>query len=230
VSWRRTISINNDTGVYEVDDLLTGQMLALKVALSDVTCNEMVQHEWPALALLQRSPGVTKVLWRGKLGCRPAFLMPLLRALPSGPVEDKALLARWTRRLCSTLRYIHQHGVVHRDVKPTNILLNHKNMPVLIDFGLASVRSVGSKYSDCGFAGTAEFASENALGGGRPCGRDDYESLCYTMYAIRHGNVAWRLSHDRPSLLFFEQYDPNVPTILKRSEDEDEELASDDDF
>lgn len=44
-------------------------------------------------------------------------------------------------KLCGAIEYAHEHHVVHRDLKPTNILLDHVGEPKIVDFGLAQVRS-----------------------------------------------------------------------------------------
>ena len=49
--------------------------------------------------------------------------------------ESKA--REWFRFLLSGVEFLHKRGVVHNDIKPANILLSHKNIPVLVDFGFA---------------------------------------------------------------------------------------------
>src|SRR5215470_17304280 len=78
----------------------------------------------------------------------PYLAMELIRdGLPiTTYVQDYAL--PWQERLslfvrvCQAVRYAHEHRVVHRDLKPTNILVDSEGRPVVIDFGLASACDV----------------------------------------------------------------------------------------
>lgn len=58
-------------------------------------------------------------------------------------VEDKGksedLLRELFQQILKGVRFLHQHGVAHRDLKPTNILINSKGVPKIIDLGLCSV-------------------------------------------------------------------------------------------
>ena len=42
------------------------------------------------------------------------------------------------------IKILHENGIAHRDIKPENIMLNHNGDPILIDFGLANVKSIGA--------------------------------------------------------------------------------------
>jgi len=68
-------------------------------------------------------------------------------------------------RIARALAEVHRHGLVHRDVKPSNILLRADGTPVLADFGLARLEDLETPQAS-GFAGTPVYAAPERLRGG----------------------------------------------------------------
>jgi serine/threonine protein kinase/tetratricopeptide (TPR) repeat protein len=101
---------------------------------------------------------------------------------------DEAL--RITAETAEALGYAHTRGVVHRDVKPGNILLDESHA-LLADFGIARVVSqlAGSTLSESGIAvGTPEYMSpEQCSGGGKVDGRSDIYALGCVLYEMLSG-------------------------------------------
>jgi len=87
-------------------------------------------------------PNLVRIVHCGRSKGRPFFAMEyvegqtLNQVLAKKPLELRPGL-KVVEQLASALDYIHQHGIVHRDVKPSNILLDKKLVPRLADFGLA---------------------------------------------------------------------------------------------
>ncbi len=101
----------------------------------------------------------------------------------SGPMPP-AVMLRLAVKVTSALGYAHRHGVLHRDVKPGNILLTALNEPVLADFGIAvDARLAGSAT----VAWTPTHAAPEILAYEEPTPRSDIWSLASTLYTALAG-------------------------------------------
>ena len=137
--------------VYEVEHLELGTRVALKVFAREhgdvVSLRRRFRTEGMALARL-RHPNLLRVYDLGEDEGRDVlyFAMDLVLGADGAsrtladvqPGEaDEAQLARWYMQLKSVLDYVHSAGVVHRDVKPGNVLLDAQGNAILGDFGIS---------------------------------------------------------------------------------------------
>ncbi len=123
------------------------RQVALKVIKVGMDTREVVarfEAERQALAMMDH-PGIAKVLDGGMTERgRPYFVMELVRGLPITDYCDRESLDPRQRLelfldVCHAVQHAHQKGVVHRDLKPTNILVSVQDGPApkVIDFGVA---------------------------------------------------------------------------------------------
>jgi len=109
-------------------------------------------------------------------------------ALPTPPWGKNYIgaVCRIVAQLGDALEYAHQAGVIHRDVKPANILLRADGSAVLTDFGLAREEALPSLTMTGGFAGTPYYVSpEQLMGGGTKVDhRTDVYSLGVTLFEL----------------------------------------------
>lgn len=133
-----------------------------------------------------KHPNLVEIVRCGRSDGRPYFAMEyvdgqtLNQVLAKGPL-DLRLALRIAEKLARALDYIHRHGIVHRDVKPSNILLDKNQVPQLADFGLAHDQSeVDMQLTASGTAvGTLRYCSPEQCAGDshKVDGRADIYSL-----------------------------------------------------
>ena len=120
---------------------------------------------------------------------------------PKSPVE---LIRRVLRDVADALDYAHRRGVVHRDIKPDNILLDkHGARPVVTDFGIARAAEGQSRLTVTGVAvGTPAYMSpEQAMGDRELDGRSDIYSLGVVAYRMIAGELPFRATSSASMML-----------------------------
>ena len=152
------------------------------------------RHEAQAIAKL-RHPNIVDVYDFGEYQGSPYMIVEfvaggslagrLSQGLPDRPATLKLL-----RGIASGLDYAHAHGVVHRDVKPANVLLTPEDSPVLADFGLAKLMQGSSLKSMTGVTtGTPAYMAPEQVTGERIGPAADRYSLATIAYEMLTGVI-----------------------------------------
>lgn len=142
-----------------------------------------------------RHANIIRILDVGRDGEHVYFAMPRLvrslhEALPEGAVMDEVDVVRTARDIAKALAFAHETGVIHRDIKPQNILFAEDGRAVLSDFGIARLMqnytgSTGKRM----VIGTPHYVSPEQARGEPLDGRTDIYALGVTMYRAVTGKL-----------------------------------------
>lgn len=133
---------------------------------------------------------------------------------------DKVLIEpnearRIIREICSALDYAHRKGVIHRDVKPANILLDRQGRAFLSDFGLALITEIGTRGE---IFGSAHYiAPEQAVSSAKAVPQSDLYAIGIILYEMFTGELPFQA--ERPlDIAFLQITEPPVPPRQLRPE------------
>ncbi len=130
-------------------------------------------------------PGIITIFERGNHNGRAYLVMPFVDGRPPQAPLPPREAARLALEVAEALIHAHKMGVIHRDVKPGNILVEAGGRVVLADFGLAIPG--GSGASLWAMSGTPEYASPEQVRGEILDARTDIYSLGATLYHLLSG-------------------------------------------
>lgn len=186
--------------VYAADHPRLPRVVAVKTltaAADDQEATARFEREAEMISRLDH-PGIVSVLDRGVEHGVPWISMQFVQGSDAAavlrtngplPVERVTSIAAQT---ADALDYAHSHGVLHRDVKPANILLESAapGRALLSDFGIATVLDHSRDITSTGQTlATFDFASPEQLRGGPLDGRSDQYSLACTVHTLLTGRA-----------------------------------------
>jgi hypothetical protein len=119
--------------------------------------------------------------------------------LASGPIPGGQAV-RWICQIATALDFAHAHGVIHRDVKPANILINHHGDAVLADFGIAQSASKTGTFAPS--IGTLRYMAPEQLEGTEVGPQADIYSLGVLLHEALTGRSPY--SSDDPRVIYGE--------------------------
>jgi serine/threonine protein kinase len=171
----RHIANGGMAAVWAAQDELLGRVVAVKVLSAGFAADEVAarrfEREARAAAKLSAHPNVVTIYDYGRHDGHPFIVMEYLaggtireRMRSDAPVPH-ALALQWLRQAGAALDAAHAAGVVHRDVKPGNLLLGHDDHLAVADFGIAMLAAETS-LTQTGFVlGTAAYLSPEQRAG-----------------------------------------------------------------
>lgn len=180
--------------VYRARQLAFNRLVAVKVlhpGLSDEKLRKQFANECRAVGALRSHRNILGVYSTGTTtDGRPYLAMQLLTGgtlsermpLPAVQVRELGI------RLAGALELAHEAGVVHRDVKPSNVLFNEDGEPVLVDFGISSLVTDPSTTTSS-VAVSIGYTAPEVLDGAKPAVAADVYALGATLFAASTGRT-----------------------------------------
>ena len=200
--------------VYEAEQDQPRRVVALKLIKPGFATAETLrrfQHESQALGRLQH-PGIAQIYEASTadtgFGPQPYFAMELIRGFPLHEYSETRQLKTRERlelmaKVCDAVEHAHQRGVIHRDLKPGNILVDETGQPKIVDFGVARVTESDAQHTrqtDLGqLVGTLAYMSPEQVTGD-PLAldtRSDVYSLGVILFELLAGRLPYEIDRKR---------------------------------
>jgi predicted Ser/Thr protein kinase len=218
--------------VFRAEDSDLARIVAIKVLAEhlagDVAIRARFTREALAAARLSNAPSTVTIYDVGEHDGRPYIVMEYL---PGGSLADRIAregaqpLGRtleWLRQAAAALDAAHASGVVHRDVKPANLLLDQGDRVYVADFGVASAAGLSS-FTEAGtVVGTAGYLSPEQARGERATPASDLYALAVVAFELltgtrpfeRASSTAEALAHVSDPIPPASQHNPELPPQL----------------
>jgi predicted Ser/Thr protein kinase len=189
------------SSVWQAYDEELGRPVAIKLLhtrrLESADSVDRFEREARTLALLAH-PGIVTVIDRGETDGRPFIVCELVdgrdlheRISLEGPLPIREALAIAVQ-VASALAYAHERGVIHRDVKPHNVLLTADGHAKLTDFGIARVDDAPALTNPGRVLGTGDYVAPEQAQGQALDGRADIYALGALLYHCLTGVPPYR--------------------------------------
>ena len=210
--------------IFAATDAVLGREVAVKLLAeryaADSGIRERFQREGMAAARLSGEPGAVTIFDVGEHDSRPFIVMELLRG---GSLEERlrrdgaqppARVLAWLEQAAGTLDAGHEHGIVHRDVKPANLLLNERGEVRVADFGIASAAGLDSMTLTGTVLGTAGYLAPEQAAGERSSPASDRYALAVVAYELLSGHRPFE--RESPTAEAAAHVNAPVPSIAER--------------
>ena len=183
---QRRLGMGGMAEVWYAENVI-GKKAAMKILLPKFCVDETVVKRFMTEAKVMvdlNHPNIRQVYDYSEIDDRPAIIMEYLEGddlkarMKAGQRFTETELEKWWNQLVDALKYTHEEGIVHRDIKPGNIFVDKKGNVKLLDFGIAKVRESISSTQTGQKLGTLMYMSPEQV---RDSKHIDYHTDIYSL-------------------------------------------------
>ena len=222
----RRLGAGGMANVYLAEDQELGRRVAIKILndrhAGDEQFIERFRREAKNAAALSH-PNIVSIYDRGEAEGTYYIAMEHLDGrnlkeliLARGPAPVQIAL-EYTRQILGALRFAHRHGIVHRDIKPHNVLLDGEGRLKVTDFGIARAGAASQMTEAGSIVGTAQYLSPEQARGTAVDQRSDLYSVGIVLYELLTGTVPF--SGDSPVEIAMKHLSSKPPLPSSRRAD-----------
>jgi hypothetical protein len=218
--------------IYRAEDTQLERTVAIKLLAegfaNDPSVRERFTREALAAARLSRAPSTVTIFDVGEHEDRPYIVMEYLAGgsladrLAAEGAQPLGRSLAWLRDAAAALDAAHESGIVHRDVKPGNLLLDDEGRVHVADFGVASAAHLGALTETGTVVGTAGYLSPEQARGERATPASDRYALAVVAFELltgqrpygRDSTTAEALAHVSAPIPAASRLRPDLPPEL----------------
>jgi serine/threonine protein kinase len=192
--------------VYLAHDIALDRKVAIKVMLPDVLRQEGMTERFKREAKTAANLGHPHIIPIYTVRESPGLLFFVMKYVEGRPLDSVIceigqlpfnMVRTVVSQVGNALDYAHRRGVIHRDVKPANIMIDTEGWAVVADFGIAKVTEAHGLTISGSVVGTPYYMSPEQAEGAELTGASDQYSLGIVAYQM----LAGKLPFDNPSLM-----------------------------
>lgn len=218
--------------VYKAKDHLLSRFVAVKILKPELTEDEEFINKFKKESLSSASLSHPNIVNIYDVGVEDGIYYIVMEFVNGKTlkqvIKEKAPMSyqeviNISRQICQALEHAHNNNIVHRDIKPQNILITKDGIVKVTDFGIARVSNSSTLTNTGSVIGSAYYISPEQARGGYTDGKADIYSLGTVMYEMATGKVPFQgespvvvaLKHIQEEVVKPSKINPDVPVALE---------------